>query len=352
MAVCDAALTQFFDATVEGFHRDADRLGETRHNFSVAERNVRIRFAGSAMAHLVRPLSHLVCEPTNEPSLEILAWDGASGWRPPQPPWDFNRLSWFGELADFKSERFSVNFTADYGLLCLYDRVRKLAVYWLPDAANLPFWVMAAPFRILFHWWSHTFAGHVTHAAAVGHNGLGVLLVGRGGSGKSTTAVCCVDAGMQYVSDDYVLLTRNPIPMAHSLYHSAKIHTPFLNAALPHWKDRVVTEIGPERKSLAFVNECLAQQVRSQLTICGVVQPRVAGLEEAKLVPLAPSLGLLGLAASTMYQLPEARQTTLSFFAKWMRNVPTYELQLSPDLTSAPRTLSQFLSEEGARRAA
>ena len=352
MAVRDAEVERFFDATVEGYQNDAAKLGEARHSFVVAERHVRVCFAGTALPQLARPLAHLAGNPTDEPDLEILAWDGASGWQPPKPPWDFQQLSWFGELADFKSRRFSVNFTADHGLLCLFDRARRRAIYWLPDAENLPFWEIAAPFRILFHWWSQTFGGHVTHAAAVGRNGLGVLLAGQGGSGKSTTAVCCIDAGLQYVSDDYVLLTRNPAPVAHSLYHSAKIHSQFLAAALPHWKDRVTTEIGPERKSLAFVREWLPHQVRSQLTICGVVQPKIAGLDQARLVPLAPSLGLLGLATSTMYQLPEARQATLSFFANWMRGVPTYELQLSTDLASAPRVLMRFLSEENARRAA
>ena len=111
---------------------------------------------------------------------------------------------------------------------------------------NLPYWETAAPFRILFHWWSQSFGGQISHAAAVGRDGKGVLLAGRGGSGKSTTAICCVDAGMEYVGDDYVLLTRTPTPTAHSLYNSAKIHTAFLRQALPHWQDRVAGEMGPE----------------------------------------------------------------------------------------------------------
>ncbi len=178
----------------------------------------------------------------------------------------------------------------------------------------------------------------------MGINGEGILLVGRGGSGKSTTAICCVDAGMEYVGDDYVLLTGGPTPTAHSLYNSGKIHTAFMQRAMSHWRERVAGEIGPERKSLFFLYECLRNQVRDHLAIRGVIQPKVAALSEARIVPQPPSLGVLATALSTIYQLPDSRRATLSFFTEWMRNVPAFRLDLSSDLGSAPRELMKRLA--------
>ena len=356
MAVRDHELGNFFDACTQRFERASAALGEDRRDFTIAERPVRVRFAGVALAHLARPLAHLA-HPQPAPShvgpeLEIFVWSGTGPWQPPAPPWDFQQLHWFGEVADLGSQEYSVNFAADQGLLCMYHRPTSRAIFWLPEADGLPFWETAAPFRVIFHWWSQTFGGHVAHAAAVGRDGQGVLLVGRGGSGKSTTSIACVDSGMEYVGDDYVLLTRKPRPVAHSLYQTAKIHTRFLHSDLAHWADWVAGEIGPEGKSLLFLNEHLPKQVRSRLAIHGVIQPRITQNDQARIEQQAAARGLLAIAPSTMYQLPEAREATLSFFADWTREVPAYLLHLGTDLTSAPRVLSRLVLDKEARRAA
>jgi hypothetical protein len=355
-AILDADLECFFEEAAQGFDHATGQRGESKHDYLVAGRHVRVRFAGSSLEHLARPLAHLKCgsaaQSVESAEFEILAWDSADGWLPPPPPWDFQRLAHCGAIAGLENDRVCVNYSADHGLLCLYHRPTRRALYWLPEAQRLPYWETAAPFRILLHWWSQSFGGQVSHAAAVGWEGKGLLLAGRGGSGKSTTAIACVDSGMQYVGDDYVLLTREPVPIAHSLYHSAKIHTPFLRQALPHWQGRVAAELGPERKSLLFLQECLPQQVCNQLAICGVIQPKVAAAPYSRISPQPPSLGLLAIAPSTMYQLPEARQTTLSFLADWMLNVPTARLHLGSDLGSAPRELRKILSKQEVQHAA
>ena len=61
------------------------------------------------------------------------------------------------------------------------------------------------------------------HAAAVGTADGGVLIVGRGGVGKSTTALACLAAGMKYVADDYLVVQLDPEPRAFQLYGTAKL---------------------------------------------------------------------------------------------------------------------------------
>jgi hypothetical protein len=63
-------------------------------------------------------------------------------------------------------------------------------------------------------------------------------------------------------------------------------------------------------------------------------------------------LGLLAVAPSTMYQLPEARQQTLSFIAGWMGDVPAFRLDLGSNLSSAPMAVANLLSRKELSRAA
>jgi hypothetical protein len=356
MAVSATEIRRFFEHTAQGFELVAAERGETTHQLQLADRTVRLRFAGNSLTHLARPLAHLatiaVGQDAGAPDLTIMAWDSPDGWLPPRPPWDFRRVGVLGEIAGLEAGELSANYSGDHGLVCLYHRPTRRALFWLPDAERLPFWEIAAPFRILFHWWSRTFGGQICHAAAVGCDGRGVLLVGRGGSGKSTTAIACVDAGMEYVGDDYVLLTRDEEPVAHSLYNSAKIHAPFLHQVLPHWATWVAEEIGPERKSLVFMEQSLPRQIRDRLLIEGVVQPQVTSSRLARISRRPASHSLLAIAPSTMYQLPEARQQTLTFLADWTRSVPAYLLHLGTELSSAPNVLSRLLAEEGACHAA
>jgi len=49
------------------------------------------------------------------------------------------------------------------------------------------------------------------------------LLTGVGSSGKSTTAMICLDAGLFYAGDDQVAVNSEAIPFLHSLYSSARL---------------------------------------------------------------------------------------------------------------------------------
>jgi hypothetical protein len=271
---------------------------------------------------------------------------------PDPPPWSFSQVGHRGELCGLASDEFAINFSAEHCLLVMYHRPTRRAVYWVPRAENLPYWEMAAPFRTVFHWWSSSFDGQLTHAAVVGKSGRGVLLVGRGGSGKSTTALLSVEAGLDYIGDDYVLLTGDPEPAAHSLYSSAKMHTAFLGQALPAWRRQVATEIGPEKKSLFFLHETRPEQIRRQLRIAAIVQPQVTTRPVAQWQSRRALDALLAAGPSTMYQLPDARQGTLSFLARLAAGLPTKTLLLGQNLGSGPARIAEWLDDERKCRAA
>jgi len=359
----DQGLVDFFESMLEYHDRCAQDLGESRLDFCIAGKPVRIRFAGNSLQHLARPLAHRTPDATtgeehpapleNHPApLEIFVCGGAStGMQAPLPPWQVEAVSQ-DQMHSWRLENgdILVNHMPAYSFLCLFDCRTQRAVYWVDDVAQLPFWEIAAPFLVIFSWWAAGFGGQIAHAAAVGRSGSGLLLVGRGGSGKSTTAAACIDAGMEYVSDDYVLLTSDPDPTAHCLYSSAKLHMHVLHQHFPRWQERVSQQVGPDAKAVFFLQRSCPTQLRDALKICGIARPTITQRNESTWVTASKSEILLGLGPSTVFQLPARRQHGLSFLAGLVRQLPSYRLELGPVHTAAV-AIDDLLVHE-ARRAA
>ncbi len=168
------------------------------------------------------------------------------------------------------------------------------------------------------------------HAGAVGIGGKGVLIGGRSGSGKSTLTLACVEAGFGYAGDDYVLVTLDPRPVAHTLYTTAKVN--------PDGLDRLTTLVGKAGlrrtvdKALLDLRGCV--EILDSVPIVAVVMPRVRG-GASELSPLGPADAFRGLSPSTILQMPHRSAEVLETTKKLLTAVPSYRLELGDDLPDA-----------------
>ena len=94
----------------------------------------------------------------------------------------------------------------------MLDSLTNEAWFWAPDPAVMLSWDWASPMRQILFWWLGGMGILQVHGAAVGTDDGGVMIVGRGGSGKSTTSLSCLTAGLQYAGDDYVAIETRPEP--------------------------------------------------------------------------------------------------------------------------------------------
>lgn len=347
----------FYDDMAAAFDAQARRLGETSFDLALAGHELRLRFAGEELSHLFKPLSHLAVEGDStkcdastleeESPFEILIFNGvAPGAKSIRPPWtaETNPTTkndrWRREHGDVL-----VSHVPSIDFLQLLHRGKRQAIYWINQAQQLSFWEIAAPLRTIFRWWAADNGLQLAHAAVVGRNGRGVLLTGRSGQGKSTTAAACLAAGMEFVSDDYVLLSTEPNPTAHCLFNSAKLHTQVLNDHFPGWRENVVRHIGPEQKSLFFVHRSWTNQLRSSLNVAAIVCPQISGGADSRIVPASRGETLRSMGPSTV--LPHASQQghDFSFLANLIRRSPTFRLELGP-IASSPAALDGLLRQE------
>ena len=324
--------------TDDGFARAAAALGESVEHFIVAGRPFRIRVAGPSLAGSLLPALARCRRDTGCSGVavtEFRAWDSVgSGVAPPRPPWSVDDYLPRDEVRGSGERGIDVSYALADRILSLWSRAERTGRFWVNDGERLPAWEPSAPFRNLFHWALGDLGLAFAHAAAVGTAAGGILLAGRGGAGKSTTAMACVHAGWRYVADDYCVLDVSGHPSAHALYGSAKI-SPWALARLPELAQGERRQRDDGKMVLDLAVSRPAQLVAS-LPLRAVVLPTVAATTGVlRRLPLAE--GARALAPSTLFQLPGARQTSLSVIAGILKSVPVFGLDVGPDLDSHSR---------------
>jgi len=212
---------EFFERSAELYGRAAKARGEIVRTFRVADLRVRLRFAGAALVDQVVPaLAHLHEEGEGERDLEVRLWDSAStGVEMAPPPCNRRNFTNRGDIWGFDSRRYLSAFHYGDFSVNLMDAENHDAVYWVRDAARLPFWVNASPLRSILHWRLAKAGMQLVHAAVIGTDDGAVVIPGRGGSGKSTTALLSVRHGLRYLSDDYAAVRLDP---EHVHRHAAR----------------------------------------------------------------------------------------------------------------------------------
>jgi hypothetical protein len=337
----------FFEQVYHAFQQ-AERLagGPVDRFYTIGGYTVRLRFAGPALVPFITPaLEHLATESGSTPALTVCLWDSASTHTGmPPPPWSADDYIARGQVRGYNNDHIHTVFHLGSGVFSMLDVRLNLALYWVHDAHQLPYYESAAPLRAILHWWMRDHGRQLVHGGAVGTSIGGVLLAGKGGSGKSTTTLACLGSKLAYVSDDYCLLATDSTPYAYSLYNSAKLDAegvqrfPHLALAISN-ADRLDVE-----KALLFLNEFPPVRVVSGFPIRAILLPRITGLSETRLREGSYAASLRALAASTIFQLPSAGRKDFETMAKFVKQVPCYILELGRDIATIPHVILDLLS--------
>jgi hypothetical protein len=183
----------------------------------IAGRAVRIEWSSYGLRDRFLPaLAHLR-GPETAPELTLCCWSGEGL---PAPPW---------RAADFVSGSYIrghivgplvATYDADGQLFQLHDRPGRRGLFHVADPARLPDWHDRSPFRPFISRFADDEGLALLHGACVGEGGGAVVLAGTSGSGKSTTGLSCVLAGMDFLGDDACLVDGDEV---WSLYRLAKL---------------------------------------------------------------------------------------------------------------------------------
>lgn len=345
-----AGARAFATRAFEAFDRAVSRAGLIERRLRIGGDVVLLRFAGRGMVPAVLPaLSHLATDASAGPGLTVCIWDSATTGVPmPAPPWPLDAYQPRGEVLHDEAGGWKCSFHTAGTIFSAFNDERSLAMYWARDSAGLPYYERGAPCRSILHLWNVARGRQLVHAGAAGGPGGCVLLAGRGGSGKSNTALQCLASGLHYLSDDYCLLAPGDPPRALSLYGTAKVATGDL-ARFPRFAAQASNpDRAGDEKALFFVGRIAPDLLLADAPIAAILLPHVAAGGRSRLTRVSAAEGLMALAPSTAGQLPFAGAEAFRAIAAAVRTVPCYRLTIGAGTTDAPTLVASLLAQGGA----
>ena len=177
------------------------------------------------------------------------------------------------------------------------------------------------------------------HAACMAErDGRGVVLAGASGAGKSTLALALARAGMRFLSDDVVFLSRRPeAPIVTALGFADAL-------GVSEFAAERFSELRPSLqeppadgfpKRLRRIEELFGTHAARTCTPQALIFPEVASDQRSQIAPLEPGSALLRLVPDVLLTEPAATQAHLQTIAALLDQVSCYVLRSGSDLERA-----------------
>ena len=348
-----AAPERYFRELSDAFDDAVERVGEQTSTIAIGPWPLRFRFAGRELLRdLLEPLARLRTAADAEPLASVAVFDTAStGVSAPPFAWRPRHVMPFGHVEGFNDDRFRTIYHGDptapdggFHAVSMYDRECRQAIFWVAAKERIHWYERAEPLRTSISWALTTDQRYLAHASSVGDADGAVLLTGAGGAGKTTTTLACLEAGLRFVADNYVVVSVEREPTAYALYGNAKIWPETLEK-LPGLADSIRSfDVAQGEKLVVDVARHRPDQLADRLPVRAVVVPRVVADAETRFTPISPVAALLALSPTTMLQLPR-NASPMRGMAALVRRLPCYRLDLGADVFAGPRAIQRLLEE-------
>lgn len=330
-------------AFAEVSHRRPETLREIR--CTLVGQSARLRIAGRKLGEIMAaPFAHARRLDSAPPELEIELWDVAETGIP-GPVQSISGLlerEWQMGEETLAASAPLVAHQLHESIVWL-DRDARRIVGWIPSANSLSLHQRGKPLQTILSIWAHDRGAQAVHAGCIARDGAGIVLPGKGGAGKSTTALACALAGFSFLSDDLVVFDASF--GAHSLYCSAWLdagHARNFPALAVH---ATPTGSAIETKSLLMMSDTPGVRVAAAAHLTALALPRIVHRPAEPPWRATRAEALLVLAPSTVLQLhPRSGRREIERLAELTARAPAFWLELGTDLHSIPKHVEEILA--------
>jgi hypothetical protein len=337
-----------FDLMQAAFHEAVKKCGDAgiESHYVFAGRAARIRVVGRRLAqHVLSPFSHLRTGHRHSQTFELAVdiWDESETGVTCPMSCPMDALRSYRAVTASTGGRFLSD--RGWGVLTVLDRHAQRIIGSCKSVEQFLAVDRGKPFNKLLGVWYRDQSVSVIHAAMVSQNDSGIVFVGKGGSGKSTSALACVCAGFSYLGDDAIGLREQSDGsfLGYSLYNSSLLDPGHLRRFPRLIPFAIASTSSEDPKSLILLSGVLASRVQRAARLTVVVLPRVAATARTLMRPASKGEALLALAPSSLNLQINPGPGGLDQLARLINRVPCYWLELGEEINGIPRCVEGLI---------
>ncbi|WP_025742447.1 hypothetical protein [Aquimarina pacifica] len=335
----------YFKKLASQYNQKTTEKSSTIRTIQVGAFTIQMKFLGDSLIPIFyKAFSHLSIPVSTEvaPCLTLHFWEEKPTKAFPDIPWELEERHHLGFIQSYSNDRFFTLHQPGSEAIYMLDTLKNEGYYWVRSQNDIPYWESDFPLRMVFHWWFKDSSFQPVHAGAVGTEKGGVLLVGKGGSGKSTSTLACVNSMLKVAGDDYVLLDCKNQEV-YSLFSLTKVNHNSLKL-LPKLNVNVKDLNAPiDDKYRILLYPKHKESLIKKMPVLATLLPTVTDADKTTIVPCSSSEAMLALAPTTLFQLPGLREEAFAKMSEFARITKTYKLLLGKDSTALPNILDEFI---------
>lgn len=306
----------------------------------VAGFHVRLRVVGSTLARtLLAPLAHLPEAVGTRPDLQIDAIHGEeTGYSRPEPaaPNEGRHGILLKASADGRFVGEERAHTQSW-----LDRDHSRIVAWYRAESQLNLDERARPFHKLLSTWLEERGVQFVHAGLIIAQQKGLLFVGNGGAGKSTSSIACMLAGMGYLGDDFVGFSGDaPAFQGHGIYGTCLLATHHIRRFPALERISQAANHAFEDKRIAYLRGDFGGDLATRVNLGALVLPRVVESAETRWRPASKGEALMAIAPTSVMFLPRPSRAAFARVSALVDSLPTFWLELGQDVEAIPDAVS------------
>lgn len=340
--------TEFFKAAKGQTQLAFSALSCKTYHIEVSGVFFQLSFAGTSMCSIILPsIEHLIIEATDvsDAAFTIYIWDASSTKvEMPKAPVGIDGVEDSGELKGYNTERIKSAYFGHARVINLVDLHAREGIVCFHSAKNIPAFERACSLRAVFNWVLQYHHTTIVHAAAVGVRDGAILIAGKSGYGKSSTALRCLEEGLKYYGDDVCAVSSDDKhAYVHGLYSSGKAftrdihHFPNLVAAIPTGK------LAVDEKELFFFNAIFPHLMGKKARIQAIVIPHINPNLPIGFEPISYAKVLSILASSTVNLIPGLTNDIFLQLKQVAQKVPCYQLNLGENPSQIAPEIKSFI---------
>ncbi len=223
------------------------------------------------------------------------------------------------------------------GSLWCLDRQTRRVTAWVESAERVTVYEKGKPLANLLPLIVEQFGLYMFHGALVSWQGIGVLFVGAGGSGKSTSALSCLRGGFDFIAEDLVILEETPTGfIGHGVYNTGWIEPDHLARFGDLYRQAQRGGVVEQRKSVLMLAEIHPARMRSSAPIEHIVLPQVRAGEQSSISPASRPEAMKQLAPNCLMTASRIDAKGFESLVRLVKRTQCHRLHLGNDLDRVP----------------